>query len=196
MERGLLRNYYGHLWEQMGNCHVSWCSIFSTGHLGFNDNIFEYVVWSISINNWLLMLIKFQVVELDFHYPSEGIHRRWDYGYRITATAATCDQAAFVLSVPKRRHTEDDSTQETLRTSTFPSTHVKVNFYILLLRSSFFFFLRIFYTVALIKLFGSDLLKSFWMLTEWCDLQEKWTRNLYIASVCYGRTVSWSANVV
>lgn len=90
------------------------------------------------------MLIKFQVVELDFHYPSEGIHRRWDYGYRITATAATCDQAAFVLSVPKRRHTEDDSTQETLRTSTFPSTHVK----------------------------------------------EKWTRNLYIASVCYGRTVS------
>ncbi|KAF3963703.1 hypothetical protein ACB098_05G042700 [Castanea mollissima] len=85
-----------------------------------------------------------QVVELDFHYPSEGIHRRWDYGYRITATAATCDQAAFVLSVPKRRHTEDDSTQETLRTSTFPSTHVK----------------------------------------------EKWTRNLYIASFCYGRTVS------
>lgn len=85
------------------------------------------------------MLIKFQVVELDFHYPSEGIHRRWDYGYRITATAATCDQAAFVLSVPKRRHTEDDSTQETLRTSTFPSTHVKVNFYILLLHSSLFF---------------------------------------------------------
>lgn len=137
MERGVLRNYYGHLWEQMGNYHVSRCSIFSTGHLGFNNNIFEYVVWSISINNWLLMLIKFQVVELDFHYPSDGIHRRWDYGYRITATAATCDQAAFVLSVPKRRHTEDDSTQETLRTSTFPSTHVKVNFYILLLHSSF-----------------------------------------------------------
>ncbi|KAG4146054.1 hypothetical protein ERO13_D05G133400v2 [Gossypium hirsutum] len=83
-----------------------------------------------------------QVVELDFLYPSEGIHRRWDSGYRITATAATWDQAAFVLSVPRRRPA--DETQETLRTSAFPSTHVK----------------------------------------------EKWAKNLYIASVCYGRTVS------
>ncbi|KAI5651244.1 hypothetical protein M9H77_37249 [Catharanthus roseus] len=83
-----------------------------------------------------------QVVELDFLYPSEGIHRRWDSGYRITATAATWDQAAFVLSVPRRRPT--DETQETLRTSAFPSVHVK----------------------------------------------EKWAKNLYIASVCYGRTVS------
>lgn len=83
-----------------------------------------------------------QVVELDFLYPSEGIHRRWDFGYRITATAATWDQAAFVLSVPRRKPA--DETQETLRTSAFPSTHVK----------------------------------------------EKWAKNLYIASVCYGRTVS------
>ncbi|XP_011013374.1 PREDICTED: uncharacterized protein LOC105117411 isoform X4 [Populus euphratica] len=83
-----------------------------------------------------------QVVELDFLYPSEGIHLRWDSGYRITATAATCDQAAFVLSLPKRKHT--DETQETLRTSAFPSTHVK----------------------------------------------EKWAKNLYVASICYGRTTS------
>ncbi|CAI7796161.1 unnamed protein product, partial [Closterium sp. NIES-53] len=83
-----------------------------------------------------------QVVELDFLYPSEGIHRRWDMGYRITATAATWDQAAFLLSVPRRRPA--DETQETLRTSAFPSTHVK----------------------------------------------EKWAKNLYIASVSYGRTVS------
>ncbi|GAY56382.1 hypothetical protein CUMW_171490 [Citrus unshiu] len=83
-----------------------------------------------------------QVVELDFLYPSEGIHRRWDSGYRITATAATWDQAAFVLSVPRRKPA--DETQETLRTSAFPSAHVK----------------------------------------------EKWAKNLYIASVCYGRTVS------
>ncbi|MFQ6650924.1 hypothetical protein Gotur_022609 [Gossypium turneri] len=83
-----------------------------------------------------------QVVELDFLYPSEGIHRRWDGGYRITSTAATWDQAAFVLSVPRRKPA--DETQETLRTSAFPSTHVK----------------------------------------------EKWAKNLYIASVCYGRTVS------
>ena len=69
--------------------------------------------------------INFQVVELDFLYPSEGIHKRWGYGYRITATAATWDQAAFVLSVPRRRPI--DETQETLRTSAFPSQHVKVN---------------------------------------------------------------------
>ncbi|CAI0409857.1 unnamed protein product [Linum tenue] len=64
-----------------------------------------------------------QVVELDFLYPSEGIHRRWDGGFRITSTAATSDQAALILSVPRRR--PNDETQETLRTSQFPSTHVK-----------------------------------------------------------------------
>ncbi|CAI0423351.1 unnamed protein product [Linum tenue] len=83
-----------------------------------------------------------QVVELDFLYPSDGIHRRWDKGYRITSTAATLDQAAFVLSIPKRK--PNDETQETLRTSSFPSSHVK----------------------------------------------EKWAKNLYLASVCFGRTVS------
>ncbi|KAF3444433.1 hypothetical protein FNV43_RR14125 [Rhamnella rubrinervis] len=83
-----------------------------------------------------------QVVELDFLYPSEGIHRRWDNGYRITSTAATWDQAALILSVPRRK--PGDETQETLRTSQFPSTHVK----------------------------------------------EKWAKNLYLACLCYGRTVS------
>lgn len=68
------------------------------------------------------------MVELDFLYPSEGIHKRWDYGYRITATAATWDQAAFVLSVPRRKL--QDETQETLRTSSFPSVHVKVGQYL------------------------------------------------------------------
>ncbi|KAK8615251.1 hypothetical protein V6N13_069029 [Hibiscus sabdariffa] len=83
-----------------------------------------------------------QVVELDFLYPSEGIHRRWDSGYRITSTAATSDQAALILSIPKRK--PGDETQETLRTSQFPSTHV----------------------------------------------MEKWAKNLYLACLCYGRTVS------
>lgn len=83
-----------------------------------------------------------QVVELDFHYPSEGIHRRWGSGYRITATAATCDQAAFVLSVPRKKIR--DESQETMRTSVFPSTKIK----------------------------------------------EKAAKNLYVASICYGRTVS------
>ncbi|KAI7735410.1 hypothetical protein M8C21_033011, partial [Ambrosia artemisiifolia] len=82
-----------------------------------------------------------QVVELDFLYPSEGIHHRWEGGYRITSMAATPDQAAFILSIPRRKIM--DETQETLRTSAFPSTHVK----------------------------------------------EKWSKNLYIASMCYGRTV-------
>ncbi|KAG7027492.1 Casein kinase 1-like protein HD16, partial [Cucurbita argyrosperma subsp. argyrosperma] len=82
-----------------------------------------------------------QVVELDFLYPSEGIHRRWESGYRITCMAATADQAAFILSIPKRKLM--DETQETLRTSAFPSTHVK----------------------------------------------DKWSKNLYIASICHGRMV-------
>ena len=63
-------------------------------------------------------------MELDFLYPSEGIHKRWESGYRITSTAATADQAAFILSVPKRKL--PDVAQETLRTSAFPATHVKV----------------------------------------------------------------------
>ena len=83
-----------------------------------------------------------QCIELDFQYPSEGIPRRWDAGFRITACAATPDQSAFSLSVPRRRPM--DETQETLRTSAFPSSHVK----------------------------------------------EKWAKNLYIAGIAYGRTVS------
>ncbi|KAL6144631.1 hypothetical protein ACLB2K_055322 [Fragaria x ananassa] len=79
-------------------------------------------------NRWAIVMSRGanfsdQVVELDFLYPSEGIHRRWDSGYRITATAATWDQAAFVLSVPRKK--PQDETQETLRTSAFPSQHVK-----------------------------------------------------------------------
>jgi hypothetical protein len=72
-----------------------------------------------------------QVVELDFQYPSEGIHARWEEGYRITAAAATRDQVAFVLSLSKRGPTcgsgvsPVDDTQETLRTTAFPSAPVK-----------------------------------------------------------------------
>lgn len=71
------------------------------------------------------LLFSIQVVELDFLYPSEGIHRRWENGYRITSAAATTDQAAFVLSMSRRKST--GQSQETLRTSTFPATHVKVD---------------------------------------------------------------------
>lgn len=64
------------------------------------------------------------MVELDFLYPSDGIHRRWDNGFRITAMASTCDQTALILSIPRRK--PGDETQETLRTSAFPSGHIKV----------------------------------------------------------------------
>ncbi|KAK9080803.1 hypothetical protein SSX86_000561 [Deinandra increscens subsp. villosa] len=64
-----------------------------------------------------------KVVELDFMYPTEGIDKRWDYGYKITSTAATCDQAAFVLSLPS---TIADTRQETVQTLAFPRTPVKV----------------------------------------------------------------------
>jgi len=64
-----------------------------------------------------------QAVELDFQYPSEGIHRRWEDHYRITACAATPMQACFVLSTPWKRPA--DETQETLRTSAFPSQPIK-----------------------------------------------------------------------
>ena len=112
-------------------------------------------------------------MELDFLYPSEGIHRRWDNGYRITSTAATWDQAAFVLSVPRRKLA--DETQETLRTSAFPSTHVKVEYLINhFLCTCLFLFILISES------------SSFYV----ANLQEKWGKNLYIASICYGRTVS------
>uniref|UniRef100_A0A7S0WZX7 non-specific serine/threonine protein kinase n=1 Tax=Chlamydomonas leiostraca TaxID=1034604 RepID=A0A7S0WZX7_9CHLO len=98
-------------------------------------------------NQWAVIMsrtagILQQCVELDFHYPSEGIHKRWDAGYRITCAASTHDQSAFILSQMKRSF--QDETQETLRTSAFPSSHVK----------------------------------------------EKWSKNLYIAGIAYGRTVS------
>jgi hypothetical protein len=114
----------------------------------------------------------FQVVELDFLYPSEGIHKRWDHGYRITSTAATSDQTALVLSVPRRW--PSDEAQETLRTSAFPSRHVKVRLpHLLRLLTGYMCMLEFDLTnCALVP------------------LQEKWSKNLYLASVCYGRTVS------
>jgi hypothetical protein len=114
-------------------------------------------------------------VELDFLYPSEGIHRRWDGGYRITSTAATWDQAAFVLSVPRRKPV--DETQETLRTSAFPSTHVKVCGFSPSFQCLDFCLILTINSVCLIHFI-------------YMFFQERWAKNLYIASVCYGRTVS------
>lgn len=116
-------------------------------------------------------------MELDFLYPSEGIHMRWDNGYRITATAATWDQAAFILSIPRRKPT--DETQETLRTSAFPSQHVKVAWpFSLLFRCEF----------CELQVRGFVFIPTSWSIY----LQDKWSKNLYLASICYGRSVSWS----
>jgi hypothetical protein len=100
---------------------------------------FMVTAMATAANHWAVVMSRnapyaSQVVELDFAYPSEGIHARWDEGYRITATAATPDQAAFVLSQGKRGSGPPgtasgpgplDDSQETLRTSQFPSVHVK-----------------------------------------------------------------------
>ncbi|EFJ40321.1 histone kinase [Volvox carteri f. nagariensis] len=99
------------------------------------------------VNQWAVVMSKTtgiidQVVEVDFQYPSEGIHKRWDAGYRITCAASTHDQSAFVLS--NLRKPNLDETQETLRTSNFPTQHIK----------------------------------------------EKWDDNLFLAAICYGKTVS------
>lgn len=108
----------------MGSSNVKKCRIYRSGmivnphaNLLLFDNFLHNPIWLSTSHD--------KVVELDFLYPSEGIHRRWESGYRITSMAATPDQAAFVLSIPKRKTM--DETQETLRTSAFPSTHVKVS---------------------------------------------------------------------
>lgn len=125
----------------MGDCNVSWSCFFRPGLvkfflcflIGFALNRRSMQHLELNHEN-IGCIFVMQVIELDFLYPSEGIHRRWDNGYRITAVAATWDQAAFVLSVPRRKPI--DETQETLRTSAFPSNHVKVCFARLLISLS------------------------------------------------------------
>lgn len=120
----------------MTTAGTRWAVVMSR-NAGFSDQVFlsfdlyMYLLFSTVLHFWsiyfcvvLHLFQPFKVVELDFLYPSEGIHRRWESGYRITSMAATVDQAAFILSIPKRKTTDD--TQETLRTTAFPSTHVKV----------------------------------------------------------------------
>ncbi|XP_044985281.1 casein kinase 1-like protein HD16 isoform X2 [Hordeum vulgare subsp. vulgare] len=83
---------------------------------------------------------SYQVVELDFLYPSEGIHQRYGAGYRITSCAATPDQAAFIMSIAKESKTKP--VDETFLTCDFPSKATK----------------------------------------------EQWAKDLYITSICHGRT--------
>ena len=113
----------------------------------WKEGFYVTSITSAGNNRWAVVMSRGapyldQCVEIDFQYPSEGIHYRWDAGFRITSCAATSEQVAVILSIPTRR--PNDETQETLRTTQFPSVHVK----------------------------------------------EKWNKNLYIAALAYGRTVS------
>lgn len=154
---------------------------------GYSDQVshlaekyhFTKILWEFFFDK--KTVIGSKVVELDFLYPSEGIHKRWQSGYRITSVAATADQAAFILSLPKRKI--PDETQETLRTSAFPSTHVKVLIHFITSRKK------------ILNPWFHGLMRSsfrhFVVIYVWHIWQEKWSKNLYIGSICYGRTVSW-----
>uniref|UniRef100_A0A1D1Y7G3 non-specific serine/threonine protein kinase n=1 Tax=Anthurium amnicola TaxID=1678845 RepID=A0A1D1Y7G3_9ARAE len=96
--------------------------------------------WAVVMSRSDVTLGQDQVVELDFRYPYEGIHRRWENGFQITATAATPDQAAFIFTGPRN----PQGLQVTYRSSNFPSQNIK----------------------------------------------KEWDRNMYVTSICYGRTIS------
>lgn len=129
--------------------------------------------------SFLIFYFLMQVVELDFLYPSEGIHRRWENGYRITSTAATPDQAAFILSIPKKKLM--DETQETLRTSAFPSNHVKVNHMLQKLAQSQI--LLVFWTWLLFS-YGDSKVLCTMLLSTWMPVFS-WIHELYILFLRY-----------
>ncbi|KAK9804096.1 hypothetical protein WJX73_007044 [Symbiochloris irregularis] len=85
--------------------------------IGSRDNYYWVVVVTAGAG------FETQAVELDFVYPSEAIHHYWDRGYRITSVGASPDQIAVVMSLAPGYAAE--APQETLRTSTFPATHIK-----------------------------------------------------------------------
>ncbi|GJS15891.1 ribonuclease H-like domain-containing protein [Tanacetum coccineum] len=64
-------------------------------------------------------------IKIDIHFVRDMVARGQESGYSITAMAATPNQAAFILSIIRQKMI--DETQETLRTSAFPSTHVKLD---------------------------------------------------------------------
>jgi hypothetical protein len=75
-------------------CLPSHTGIYSTGgaHLHSKSHQPALSMGSRSCCHHEVAGLPLQCVELDFQYASEGIHRRWDAGFRITACAATPDQ--------------------------------------------------------------------------------------------------------
>ena len=126
-------------------------------------------------------------------------------GYRITACAATPHQAAFVLSIPTRP--VFDETQETLRTSAFPSSHVQVRALLLVAclvcsgartrwpAVQVIGHVEVGFRVGVRASMAQGLPDGFAQHPgqegSHCEtrLQEKWAKDLYISCVAYGRTM-------
>ncbi|GJS21334.1 hypothetical protein Tco_0449966 [Tanacetum coccineum] len=62
-------------------------------YINASSNGDEYLVFDKAERAVCTSVDEAKVVELDFLYPSEGIHHRWESGYRITSMATTHDQA-------------------------------------------------------------------------------------------------------
>ncbi|KAJ0794799.1 hypothetical protein HanPI659440_Chr04g0143211 [Helianthus annuus] len=95
-------NEDGLLISSVASCSNLWALIMDSGTvspLKFTNSLprfstrFHITAMATARTRWAI------VVELDLLYPSEGMHKRWDAGYRITLTASTSNQAAFVLSI-------------------------------------------------------------------------------------------------
>lgn len=146
------------------------------------------------------ILPKAPIVSVEFNLGPNGEAAR--AGYRITACAATPHQAAFVLSIPTRP--VFDETQETLRTSAFPSSHVQARAaWQLQHKTAVRIQCRSQGTVLgvcrmsrpRVCLMASGHYESLLLPCTLgmasqgtCSLQEKWAKDLYISCVAYGRT--------
>ncbi|MFS7994553.1 hypothetical protein Hanom_Chr12g01107421 [Helianthus anomalus] len=82
-------NEDGLLIRSVASCSNLWALIMDSCTERFN-----ITVMATARTRWAIVpLWNFNV------YPSEVMHKRWDAGYRITLTASTSNQAAFVLSI-------------------------------------------------------------------------------------------------
>ncbi|KAI5389683.1 hypothetical protein KIW84_075108 [Lathyrus oleraceus] len=88
--------------QSVGCCSNLWALIMDSD-TGFTaqDLIVGLVCCNVEKDPVLAAILQDQVVELDFLYPSEGIHRRWDNGYRITSTAASETHTYLCLNLMK-----------------------------------------------------------------------------------------------
>ncbi|MFS7971130.1 hypothetical protein Hanom_Chr09g00829081 [Helianthus anomalus] len=85
-------------------CSVAFCSNLWALIMDSCTERFHIIAMATVRTRWAIVMSRGagfsdQVVELDLLYPSEGMHKRWDVGYRITLIASTSNQAAFVLSI-------------------------------------------------------------------------------------------------